>query len=359
MLIIYHYIWLAVLLRREDCIQFINEDILHMLLHMLFYFLKTINRHHECQMEVIMDKKSKYIKDLVIGETCINETFCLRKIYKQQDEIQYFNLTDNSGEIGAYCSVNAIGATKFAEGMAVIVSGTVKAENGKKILSIESIDLCTDLSKEKILECKKGIRTLMTKISHTGYRRLLEVCLSDVVLDRMAQLPATLSGYGKYNGATLVATNTVSHMALTTMTAYSNRCIATIPPAWNALTTASLLFLYGNIKYFDSVPPYHKTKMGVMMGYTALLQGMLQDAIHEHNIEISDDDFATLMNILKVTTEDKTAVRATSREGAVLRHTLSLYMDCDLFDWDVTNHEKSDTNEQYFYSSTLKTYIVP
>lgn len=319
-----------------------------------------------------MTKKKKFIKDLVLGEACEKEPFSFTEVLEQKSDMVFLKIADNSGRCKAMLPYNlAMQADLFhlVGGTVINISGVYIMDGIERVFKIHDISICTDflpaelfsgISAEIITSCKEGIRSLQEKISHPGYHALVEACLTDAVLDRMAELPATLNSYGKYNGGALVATNAVSHMVLTSMSAYSRRgnAFSTVPPSWNALTTASLLFLYANVEFFTPAPPYKRSKLGVAMGYTSLLQKMIVDKVHEKNILLSDDDLASLLNILKVTTEDKTSVRATSKDGSILRHMVSLYKDCDTFDWDIATHERDGENESYYYSPALKSYVV-
>lgn len=314
-----------------------------------------------------MRKKQKYIKDLTIGESLNKEIFSIKNLCEEKNGEKKMVLADNSGAANASVALCNL-QCELLEGSVVEISGLVLAEGRDRLLRIKEIAICTDflpaelfqcLSQTTKDECKAGINDLKSKIMHPGYRALVDACLTDAVLDRMAELPATLNLYGKYNGGALVATNAVGHMALTSMVAYSKRgnSLTTTPPSWSALTTASLLFLYGNIEFFTPQPPYKRTKVGIDMGYASLLQKMIEDAIHKNNILLSDADLAKLLNILKSSVEDKTSVKATSKDGAILRHTISLYSDCDSFDWELATHEDAGENG-YFYSTHLNRYVV-
>lgn len=319
-----------------------------------------------------MTKKKKFLKQFAIGEGCTHEPFSFVSILEEKPNMIFIKVSDSSGYCKAVVSrtdAEKGGLFELAEGTVINVNASFLLEGIEMILKIYEFSICTDyipaeifpsISAEIVESCKAGIRNLQEKISHPGFHALIEACLTDAVLDRMAELPATLNSYGKYNGGSLVATNAISHMVLTSMSAYSKRgnALTTVPPSWNVLTTAALLFLYGNVEFFTPTAPYKRSKLGVAMGYTSLLQKMIVDKVHEKNIPLSDDDLASLLNILKVTTEEKTSVRATSKDGSILRHMVSLYKDCDTFDWDIATHERDGENESYYYSPALKSYVV-
>lgn len=317
-----------------------------------------------------MAKKKSFIKDLVIGEAFQNEVFSIKSIDEDRGNDKCFTLSDNSGVVLASMPKNLIDKVPdLIEGCVVEVSGVVLKDGMQLMLRIKDISLCTDflptelfqgISLDKREECKAGIAELKGRLTHPEFRQLVDACLTDEALNRMAELPATLNLYGKYNGGALVATNAVGHMVLSSMASYTKRgnAFTTKAPQWNALLCASLLFLYGNIEFFTTMPPYKRTKIGVEMGYFSVLQKMLERTMSTNNIIIADDDLARLFNILKVSVEDKSSVKATSKDGAVLRHIIALYCDCDSFDWETATHEKEGAEESYFYSSKLGRYIV-
>jgi len=324
-----------------------------------------------------MKKKEKFIKDLVFGEDLKNEIFSLKQKKGDCGENYRMVLSDRTGDVLAQtpiASAKKAGLYDMPEGTVIEVSGVLLNEGMDKMLILrEDISVCTEyfpreviggISSEVAEKCKAEIRELFPMIKHPGYRALVEACLTDDTLERMERMPATVNAYGRYNGACLVATNAVSHMVLTSMTAYTKRGnnISTTKPSWYALTTASLLFLYGNLEYFSPMPPYRRTTQGVMMGYVALLQKMIDGVIRENNIMLSEIDYATLISILKVALEEKTGLRAASKDGAILRHVITLYRDCDCFDWDIANHDAEESEEVedgYYYSRSMKAYVVP
>lgn len=314
-------------------------------------------------------KKIKYIKDLVIGEEVLNEPFSIKTMEGTRGNDTFFNLSDNSGVVLASMSHTLLeNVSDIKEGVVVNVSGVVLNDGKALMLRIKDISLCTNfvpteffqgISVEQRELCKKDILLLKDSLTHPGYKQLVEECLTDSALNRMAEIPATLGLYGKYAGGALVATNAIARMVMSSMASYTKRgnSFTTTAPQWNVLTCASLLFLYGNIEYFTPTPPFRKTTIGVQMGYFSLLQKMIESTIQKHNIALSDDELARLYNILKVSVEDKTSVKATSKDGAILRNIILLYSDCDSFDWDNATHV-SEEDESYYYSPKLGRYVV-
>lgn len=334
-----------------------------------------------------MKKKKKYINGymekgvlvngLMFGEEVLEELFSLKERKGEHGENYRVILSDRTGDVLAQTPIafaKKAGLYDMPEGTVIEVSGVLLNDGMDRMLVLrENISICTEyfpreviggISPEVAAQCKKEIRELFALIKHPGYRALVEACLTDDVLETMERMPATLKAYGRYNGACLVATNAVSHMVLTSMTAYTKRGnrISTTKPSWYALTTASLLFLYGNLEFLTPLPPYKRTTQGVMMGYVALLQKMIDGVIRDNDIMLSETDYATLISILKVALEEKTGLRAVSKDGSILRHIITLYRDCDCFDWDIANHEveESEENEEgYYYSHDMKAYVVP
>ena len=94
------------------------------------------------------------------------------------------------------------------------------------------------------------------------------------------------------------------------------------------------------------------------MGYVSLLQKMLDDAIQKNNILLSNMDYANLMSILKIALETRLSLKATSKDGVILRHIITLYADCDCFDWDIANHE-AEEDETHYYSQAVGGYVIP
>ena len=219
-----------------------------------------------------MVRKTKFIKDFLFGENIVDEIFSIKDIYTPKGEYFRMLLSDSTGNILTQIPnvlAKQSGLVNLPAGTVIQVSGVILNEGIERLFSLNNtLSVCTEympcevfggISAEVASKCIADIKALFEKIYHPGYRMLVEACLTDDVLKRMSNMPATSSSYGRYNGACLVATNAVSHMVLTSMAAYTNRGnqISTTRPSWNALTTAALLFLYGNLEYFAPNPPFH------------------------------------------------------------------------------------------------------
>lgn len=325
-------------------------------------------------METKVRKKTKFVKDItMIGTEVKEEPFSLLKITHERDGKCYLRIGDSSGSLAAALPValaKQIDVKSIAEGTVLKFTGIYLNDGMERLLVVSAATLCEDfvpaelfagITQNEICSCKKGIKEIIARITHPGYRALCEACLTEEALDRMAELPATLKLYGKYNGGCLIATNAVSHMVISAMASYTNRgnSFSTISPKWNVLMSASLLFLYGNIQFFTERAPYKKTKIGVTIGYMSLLQQMLEAKVHQEHILLTAEEMADLLNILRVSVESNTSIRATAKEGSVLRHVLALYIDSESFDWEMKTHEGSIGEEGYYYSTGLKSYVIP
>lgn len=308
-------------------------------------------------------KKVKFIEKLTIGERFENELFLVNELDVTEGTLKLL-LSDKTGSLrGEILESNITGA--IAVGMVICCNGLVTADNCAPYLRMQSAretkeflpaEIYSGISVPQAELYKKDIKSVISAINHLGYRQLCEAALTDHVLQRLAVLPCTLSYYGSYGGAALVATATIPHMCIQAMSAYTKRGngISSTAPSWDVLITAGLLCNVGRTKYFTSEPPYQKSIYGVTLGYFSTLQSVIEQVIKDNNVVLSDDEVARLLNILNVGVSSKTEVKSVSKEGSTLRHILALYAECDRCDWEIANH----VGDESFYSDKLGKYIV-
>lgn len=314
--------------------------------------------------------KKKFVKSLMYGEVADNEPFLLSHYQGVKGNDTMISLSDRTGCIPASvpAAISDSMDLKSLEGSVVSVSGVILMDNRAPLLRIKELSVCNSfipaelyegLSKETILSYIRDIAELKGMVKHPGYRAVVDSCLTAENLDRLAHLPATLGYYGRYSGGALAATDSVARMCMTSMVAYTRRGnhITTQAPDWNALLSASLLFMLGSIRYFEPDPPFRKSARGVSLGMFSSLQSVIEDAIRGKDIGLTEIELATLLNILNVSVSTRTETKAVSKEGAILRHIISLYAECDSLDWELATHEK-ESGEEYYYSKKLSRYVM-
>lgn len=311
-----------------------------------------------------------YINELMIGSK-VNVILALVSIKECADNTLFCELKDKTGTISGSIRDNTVFESLRAQvGAAVKITGIVKpGDNRKPMLSIKTIcaadkseyrssDLFDGLSKEKIEEYKALISNLKRHIKHPGYRCLVDAALDDTTLEKLSQLPATLGYYGRYRGGALAGSAVVAEMVKQTgctyVTHYNGLHAGNID--WSLLLTAALLNTLGVINYITPEAPFSKTPVGIERGYISVLQSMIEKTVLINNIEISDLDVSRLLNTIGCSVSKRTAVRATSKEGILLRHVLAMYAELDMFDYGL-NEIQPEEGSDYVYSNQLNRYI--
>ena len=310
-----------------------------------------------------------FLNGVIIGDR-LNGIYCLKSLSPRAGKDGSYSavFSDKSGELSA-----SISAERFSKGLSELVGGPVHidavvidGEDMKPELVIKTItpaqkdeykpsDIFEGLSNEKIADYVAAIHKNEKWIKTDSYRQLCEAALSDITLERLSKMPATLSRHGRYQGGALAAAATVSSMAIHVGTQYitMNNGLYPSPIDWSLVITSSLLHSYGVLEYITPEPPYRKTVAGLNRGYMSTLQ----HSIEAVSCNVSDVDMSRLINTLACSVVSKTAVRSTSKEGMLLRHVLALYSDMDLLDGGVAGHEAED-GETYYYDRNLKAEIA-
>ena len=302
------------------------------------------------------------IKDLVIGEKISGIFVCLNSLTERGDGMYAAVFSDISGKIcGVIRKELVTDVIKAAVKGVVCISAIVKPGNERvRVLSVKEItlaekgsykssDIFDGLSEEKVIEYMQIIEMAKNNVKHEGYRKLLDVALDDLTLKRLAELPATLSYYGTYKGGALAGASLITLMCkdcgLEYVTHFNGLHHGTLN--WSLLLTGALLSTYGAINYITPVEPFTKTPIGVDRGYCSILQSMIEKICITHDIPLTDVELSRLLNVLTCAVAKHTSVKATTKEGILLRHCLSLYAEL----------EKEDSEESYFYAKNLNRYI--
>ena len=311
-----------------------------------------------------MTKKKLFVDKLVAGTKLTEETFFV-KITREGEERTEVLLSDRSGEVKGYISKNTgIDASAFTDSVC-LVSGPILIDGGEIMVVIKDIKKCEEfnsgdlfncLSDEKVQFYTALIRQAQNHVTHPGFKKLLECCLTEENLSIMAKRPASLSYYGVYGGGCLASTANVTHMVVTTAGLYmkDGNGINTDRIRWSVLITASLLHAFGCIDAYTDMP-FKKTNKCILSGYNSVLQDKLTRIIYENGIELSDEDWDELKHILISSSFERTGVKSVSKEGSGLRHILALYAE-----WDALDRAGSEytSEEDFAYMKGVNRYIM-
>ena len=312
------------------------------------------------------------ISELVVGEK-INDVCLVLKNIAQRGDTYGIILKDKSGEVSALCRAELVTESVLSNiGGVVKITAVVKpGKDRKPELVIKQIakankgeykssDLYDGLSEEKIAEYTEMITSMKRYVHHEGFRALLDIALNEETLSLLASMPATLGYYGRYKGGALAGAALVTQFVKDCGCDYVKHFNALHQGNinWSLLITAALLNTYGVVDYLTREEPFRKTPTGVERGYYSVLQSRIERLVIENNLPIADEELSQLLNVLAASVSSHTSVKATSKEGILLRHLLALYSELDMLDFGVEKDKTEDADELgYFYNSVLRRYI--
>ena len=316
------------------------------------------------------ENHSTSICDITYGQRLVDSIYVLKSL-SRESELVRMSLKDKTGELECYMPLSRFDPSY--EGMvggAVRVNGIIEVGKNQQMLGkLRSIaiadegsfnvqDLFDGLSDEKRQQYIAGIKGYIDKIPDASCKKLCSIVLSDDLLLKMGDYPASLAYHGKYRGGALAATYVVTNMACHNANIYfrTNHGMYDSKINWSILITASLLMYAANIDCFVD-NPWRKSQVSIDRGYMSLLQSRIEKAVFENGIPISDERLARILNVLGSSVALKTAVKATCIEGIILRHTLMMYEEMDMYDAEVSRHEVSE-GETYFFDPRLKRNIA-
>lgn len=317
-------------------------------------------------------KKRTPTNMIVIGDR-IEDVYCLKSINKAKDGYHVI-LSDKEGEVEASLSdVRYDEGIRDSIGGPVFVSGPViDGLNSKALVVIKEIrkaqekeyrasDIFNGLTDDEIRKYKDCIRSMQAKITDAECSALVSACLSDKVIELLAEKPATVGYHGVYRGGALAACAIVSKMVYANIAYYQTLA----PGMYNArinlsaLLCASLLHTYGTLTYISNREPWVKTVAGLNRGYIGVLQSLIERTVAKQGVEISEDKLSVVLNILGCACSMKTSVKATGPEGAIFRKVLMAYEELDAI-FASTAEKKPEEGEDYYFDKRLgRTLVFP
>lgn len=311
-------------------------------------------------------KKRVYAKEVTYGTILNEEVFVVKSLYEKAGYLCVL-LSDRTGVVESVVkkSVSDISSVLLSNiGNVVSVSGvvlsTVKEGDNVPQLRISGCTVADSFRPEEVYDgiseetAKKHIaeiKRLIGMVTHPGYHALLEACLTEDALAKLATYPATHDFYGKYRGGALIATSAITNMVGNSGASYVRlgNGITTHDLCWDLLVTAALLHQVGKLRFFDECDPFKKTISGLMMNYYPLLQSMIEEAVAVHGIALSEYDKAYLLNVLDVATSAKTSTMTLFGEGIILRHMCHMYGELEYYQWTESSME-FDEDTPYVYN---------
>lgn len=327
-----------------------------------------------------MSKKKTNINfdKLEVG-TSIEAKDCILSNQLQDGEFIRATLTDSTGEIP--CSVNKDLLKDFSLlGVAEItvrLDGVFTYKRGVKNLWITKIEKSDaviqkpneSLSSERIQYYIDWIDKVTQKITHPGYKALIQTILTKDLEKKLSTLPATLASGAQYPGGALQMTATVLRFCAMVGCDYVRFGNGNYTKGFDfdALFTAALIQLYGNVTYYyldEQQGKILKTANGLNSGYYAMLSFSLKEIILKNEIPITDAELSFLLNILGASVRGgRNGVQPISAEGALLRAMNEAFVNLDMYNAEYARLTKLNTgdygeNVPYLYSDRLDAYIV-
>lgn len=289
----------------------------------------------------------KYTKELTIGEEVVSTVYLLKEIVSLGGKEVKIILADRSGEIDAVIprailSVgNGTADVRTLLQKPVQVDGVVLANGRQPVLYCKTVieaalynavEIYSGISPAVRDGCISKIKEMCGRIIDKQYKALLEDCLNDDALYRLAQLPATHSGPGSYIGGALVATCSVARIVWHAMAEYV-RCgngFTTASPDWSLLMTAALLHRWGMIEYCDAADPYRKSVVGVAATYRlCLINSLTSKALA---LGISKEKAALLCNVIDTALQRHSSKTGVVKEAYALKSAVEFYSFNELYD---------------------------
>ena len=310
------------------------------------------------------------VSNIAIGDKIEQSCYCLKSL-RQSGEDFYAVLSDSSGEIPCL-----LPKERYEEGMLALVGGAVVVDgvalNGKNMTvyiklrsmreaekgSFKPTEVFGGLDDAHVGMFRESILDAIKRIPDASVKALCEKVLDEGRGSLLAVLPASLSMHGIYRGGALSATAVVPRICMQTGVQYQKwgTGMYDSPLDWSVLISAALLHAAAIPEYYTP-EPFQKTAVGSSVGYLPLLTRVIDEAIRLSEISLSERAYCLILNAIASAVPMRTGLKAASREGVILRHSLLLYEELDQMDAGIQEHEAQE-GEEYFFDPSMRRYIL-
>lgn len=310
------------------------------------------------------------IRELEIGDMIEDAVYGIRDIRSVSGR-RYCTLYDKTGSADALLPR---GSDAAGLGETVRVSGLVlKGKDMSIEISVSEIahasrydpaeifDGLSDDAKRHCLKVIAGAKAVVGKEDRQG-SQILSGYLTREELEYLSVTPATLCRHGRYNGGALMSIAALAVLCRDIAIEH-NRMDAGVyrvePLCVPIMLTASLISCIGLRDYMEA-PERARTVKGIERGYMSLCQTRLEELIRAGRLEVSEAYVSRLLNLLSCSVVKRTGLKATSREGTVMRHAYRLLAELDMIDSSITQDGAAEgcrPDRPYQFSSAGR-YIV-
>lgn len=307
---------------------------------------------------VNMIKEGEYLKDQI---------FLLSRL--KQDVNDYsLELSDSSGSIRGVIPKDAwVQEFDSFNNCVVSIRGVVLIEQGTIFVKLKNIvladksmyasrDIFLSIPDDVLKLYQSNIQKQIERVNNPNYKQLLHSCFTQEAMSKMYLMPATISQHCTLRGGMLEAIALITTQVVDFGVNYvklANR-IYSSNLNWDLLITASLLHNYGNFDFFTEEYPFKRTDIGIHLGYTSTLQGVIDEIIISTQNPITKKERAVLFGLLNQVSGYKADSKAVCNEGIILKGIFELYAILDMCDF-----EKSGNliGSGVVYSPKMRRYI--
>ncbi len=323
--------------------------------------------------------KKIFVEKAAFGTRITREAFQVRECHEKGGDF-HFTVSDRTGCMDAVLvslDGEVIELLRKRENSVFLVDGVVincpvEGSAPKKQLKVSAISLATsgDYRANEvyggITEARKDrlIEQIFTDLGQVKDPELLSLVSHFVTkenLNKLAQLPATISDYGSYVGGALVATSQISGLSIQHAVISTKRSgeLYHVPSDFSMLVAASLLSQMAKPMYFDVNNPFEKSKQGVILNYFPMLQSLIVRTVAEKKIQISETKLNTLLNILSVALT-RSDIVATSKEALMMSQAVDSYRKMEIFEegYHHANFGEGDSAKTYVYGEKGNFYYL-
>lgn len=296
----------------------------------------------------------------MVSEQCM----VMAKVMEKK-ECKDILFTDRTGEIHGEIP-NALFTKEVAEMKGKVVKVTAAAVHGYiKVRAIApaekgdyvTADMYASIPEEILNKYKVEIRKMQSLVKKEPYRTLLEKCLTEEVLAKMAVMPASLSQHGQLQGGMLEAVAKVTKMVINVGSVYVlwGNGVETRNLDGDLIITAALLHNYGNFVFYTNEAPFQRTDIGINQGYVTTLQMSIRDIIIRENIPFSNEELARMMGVYNQVGGMKSPIaKSVCSEAALINGVYRAYSELNMYDHLIAT---KDNEEGYSYDAFHNRYI--
>lgn len=311
--------------------------------------------------------KTIFTDKIMVSDKIEGGIFLMEMTSRDKENV-FLSLSDRGGTIRGRMPLSEVTEEVASlKGKVVKLNGfAIVDQGGKPMIVVRDIvladeseydmtDIYSGIPEEVLNMCMKNALTLIEYVSNPAYQKILKAFYRN---DLIRRLPGTLHRHANIAGGMLASASMVTSLIVQSGKIYNQMGNGIYSQKLDSdiLVTGGLLHNCGNILYYSE--EMEKTDAGIALTADGCVQKVIDDLIVIEKIDISLEDYAELIAVLKQFNLKSAGVCPTKAEHVVAHNCYIMYSQMDFIDRLRTEFDgKEESERRIGFDSFMRRYV--